>query len=238
MKNNNAKNTARSFDKMSKPASLMMVLALMFSFFAVSQADAATYLTSQMQVGSTGSQVSALQLFLAEDPSIYPEALMTGYFGSLTRAAVVRFQARYGIPQVGRVGPQTLAKINALGSLGAGGVNMGGLTTGSVMSSVAIVTTTNTTIAWATNEPTRAKLFYDTKPLVEMEASADFQEPSISGFVQNDPGFSLNHVFTINAASNTASSSNPSGPLYYFRAMSIDQNNNVTVSSAGTFRTN
>jgi hypothetical protein len=229
-------------------AASLIMLAMAFAFLASpAPTNAAIYLTQELQVGSTGAQVTALQEFLAADSSIYPQGLVTGYFGSLTRAAVMRFQARYGISQVGRVGPQTKAKINALGSLvGGGGSTSNGLTTGPIMSSIAVVTTTNTTVYWTTNELTRAKLFYNTVPLAAAEASADFQEPAISGSVLVDPAFALNHVFVLNTSSmatttvggvaTTTPSSIPAGTLFYFIAMSIDQNNNVTVSPMGSFR--
>ncbi len=57
---------------------------------------------------------------LATDPEIYPEGLITGYFGPLTRRAVKRFQKIAGIEQVGVVGPKTLSKINELLEEGAG----------------------------------------------------------------------------------------------------------------------
>jgi len=79
-------------------------------------------ITLAMQKGSTGAQVTALQQFLAEDPSLYPEGIVSGYFGSLTESAVQRFQARYGIISsgtaattgYGAVGPKTRSKINSL----------------------------------------------------------------------------------------------------------------------------
>jgi peptidoglycan hydrolase-like protein with peptidoglycan-binding domain len=66
--------------------------------------------------------VAALQQFLAEDPSLYPEGTVSGYFGALTEAAVQRFQARYGIVSsgsaattgYGAIGPKTRAKMNSL----------------------------------------------------------------------------------------------------------------------------
>jgi len=62
--------------------------------------------------GDSGVDVTKLQVYLAADADLYPEGLVTGYYGSLTTAAVKRFQAKYGIAQVGRVGPQTRAKLN------------------------------------------------------------------------------------------------------------------------------
>ncbi len=75
--------------------------------------------TTSLQKGSRGSQVSALQAYLAVEPQLYPEGLVTGYFGAATEAAIKRFQIRYGITTVGGagyglVGPKTRAKLNTL----------------------------------------------------------------------------------------------------------------------------
>ncbi len=79
---------------------------------AQQQSNIVTLLSSLSQ-GSSGQQVSALQAILAADPTIYPEGLITGYYGSLTAQAVKRFQAKHGIEQAGVVGPKTRAAINA-----------------------------------------------------------------------------------------------------------------------------
>jgi len=75
--------------------------------------------TKTLYLGVSGSDVSHLQEFLAEDPAIYPEGKVTGYFGVLTLKAVQRFQKKYGIakagdPGYGYVGPLTRAKLNSL----------------------------------------------------------------------------------------------------------------------------
>jgi len=47
-----------------------------------------------LTVGSSGDDVTALQQLLL-DEGVYPEGLITGYFGSLTKQAVIRFQEKY-----------------------------------------------------------------------------------------------------------------------------------------------
>jgi hypothetical protein len=77
-------------------------------------------LIRQLRIGMTGEDVELLQEILATDPEVYPEGLVTGYFGPLTEKAVKRFQKIAGIEQVGIVGPKTLSRINELLEEGAG----------------------------------------------------------------------------------------------------------------------
>jgi len=83
-------------------------------------------ISSNLFFGMRDSQVSCLQEFLKlQGVDVYPEGLVTGFFGSLTQQAVIRFQERYaadilapiGLARgTGIVGPQTRAKINQLKS--------------------------------------------------------------------------------------------------------------------------
>lgn len=72
-------------------------------------ANAYTF-TTFLGIGSTGGAVTALQEKLAALG--YLSAAPTGYFGSLTEAAVKQFQAAQGIEQAGYVGPATRAALN------------------------------------------------------------------------------------------------------------------------------
>ena len=76
-----------------------------------------------LKFGITNADVTKLQQFLANDSSIYPQGLVTGYFGPLTKQAVIHFQEKYAseilVPLglthgTGFVGPATLRKLNAL----------------------------------------------------------------------------------------------------------------------------
>jgi len=72
-----------------------------------------------LDIGSKGEDVGHLQTMLARDKEIYPEGLVTNYFGKLTQTAVKKFQLKYGLatetsPGYGYVGPLTRKKLNEL----------------------------------------------------------------------------------------------------------------------------
>ena len=81
-------------------------------------------LTSFLKAGTANyAEVKKLQQFLAQDQAVYPEAIVSGYYGSLTARAVTRFQEKYasdiltpiGLRRgTGSVGPATMKKINGL----------------------------------------------------------------------------------------------------------------------------
>ena len=72
------------------------------------QGTTGTYcFNTDLYQGLTSNDVRNLQIVLGVTPT-------TGYFGSITNSAVKRFQAQYGIPQTGYVGPLTRAKLNEL----------------------------------------------------------------------------------------------------------------------------
>lgn len=86
--------------------------------------------------GSSGDDVTRLQQFLAQDPAIYPEGTVSGYFGALTEAAVQRWQAKFKIVSSGNpsttgygvVGPRTAAAIAIVCSGGSyNGISGGGV---------------------------------------------------------------------------------------------------------------
>jgi peptidoglycan hydrolase-like protein with peptidoglycan-binding domain len=76
-------------------------------------------ITNNLQQGSSGNDVIILQQFLiAQDGGAADQALAnigaTGYFGSLTRAALAEFQANEGInPALGNFGAITRAYLSA-----------------------------------------------------------------------------------------------------------------------------
>ena len=64
-----------------------------------------------LTLGATGGDVAILQQFLV-NYGAYPEALVTGYFGSLTQSALQRFQSEQNIsPASGYFGPITKKRV-------------------------------------------------------------------------------------------------------------------------------
>ena len=92
------------------------------SVVEVQTSPSATFFTTTLGKGSEGSDVTKLQQYLAKDGTLYPEGLITGYYGSLTEAAVKRFQQKHNIVSsgtplstgYGTVGPKTRTTLNSL----------------------------------------------------------------------------------------------------------------------------
>lgn len=167
-----------------------------------------TTLSRQLNIGATGSDVSSLQQFLAQSPSIYPEGLVTGYYGSLTAAAVTRWQTAHGIDAVGRVGPLTLAAINAQMN---GGVSTGGndVSAPTIYPETVSTSSNSATISWTTSEGARDRVMYGTTwPFLYSTA------PSVSS-----PGFGSTANITIPGLQPHTT--------YYYVLESIDASGNI-----------
>lgn len=115
------------------PSYAITITISVIVFLVAQQSLAQDFMFSRtLRRGSSGEDVRRLQEFLknppAGGPEIYPEGLVTGYLGSLTEAAVKRFQAKYGIvfygdpvsTGYGLVGPKTRAKLNEIAFSPAG----------------------------------------------------------------------------------------------------------------------
>ena len=72
---------------------------------ALTSMTATASFTKDLTVGSSGTEVTALQKAIGVTPA-------TGYFGSVTKAAVQKFQASKGISTTGFVGQLTRAALN------------------------------------------------------------------------------------------------------------------------------
>ena len=67
-------------------------------------------LMNNLQVGSKGDDVKSLQLYLVTGGYLASN-LPTGYFGALTKAALIKFQKNHNLPQTGFCGPLTRAAL-------------------------------------------------------------------------------------------------------------------------------
>lgn len=128
---------------------------------ALAQTSALPLFTINLSLGSSGAQVIVLQQLLNRDPdtrvaSVGPGSpgYETAYFGSLTQAAVIRFQNKYasevlvpvGLSQSsGYVGLYTRTKLNALSALATN--------TGSVNAHSSTVSSPTASSAPATGNP-------------------------------------------------------------------------------------
>lgn len=170
--------------------------------------------SAQLDLGARGTEVTKLQTFLSSRPDLYPSGLVTGYYGPLTSAAVVRLQAEHGLPQVGRVGPLTIALLNSLQ----------GDTVASTLTSVNLAPSrTAAVITFATNEQTRGKVYYSTTPLVIREAAGPGFLPTISGTTSEETGMSMSHTMTITGLQPNTT--------YYVVVQSTDSYGNITVTN-------
>jgi len=68
--------------------------------------------SSTLHLNSRGSEVTALQQQLKQ-LGCYPSNLITGFFGSITRDAVIRFQKSKGLQADGIVGTNTYARLGS-----------------------------------------------------------------------------------------------------------------------------
>jgi uncharacterized protein YkwD len=65
-----------------------------------------------LKSGSTGDMVKILQAALSIDKDIYPSGLVTGFYGELTKSAVINFQTKHQLTQNGEVDNRTADKFN------------------------------------------------------------------------------------------------------------------------------
>lgn len=192
-------------------------------------ASAAT-LSRTLDLGDQGADVTSLQTFLAADTELYPSGLVTGYYGELTKAGVERYQTKRGIVSsgtpattgYGRVGPTTLATINA--EMGGGGsvpLPTGDINAPIITVNSTSVTTNSATINWTTNENATSRVLYSTS-IPFLFATA----PSVGSVT----GVGTSGMVTIpNLQSNTT---------YYYTVESVDASGNLQWSIGHSFKTN
>lgn len=185
-----------------------LILTLPFS------AEAAQ-ISQQLDPGETSPDVSTLQTFLASDSSIYPEGIVSGFYGDLTTAAVTRFQVANGLAAVGRVGPLTRDAINAkLGGTSTGGPVTYGDQAAPVLYKETVTTDSNSaTIKWSTNEAGNNRvMFGNSWPFLYATASS----------VVSSGGYSSTANVTINGLQPRTT--------YYYVVESVDGSGNQALT--------
>jgi len=91
-------------------------------------------------------EIKFLQYFLRLIPNIYPEKLVTGFYGSKTESAVKRLQAKLGIDQSGKIDNTTRTEFcNFFNELDSETVNTKSETTSSIFQSLCLAFPSNTT---------------------------------------------------------------------------------------------
>lgn len=190
-------------------------------------------LTGQLDYGQTGTNVTNLQTFLASNPSIYPQGRITGYFGPLTKSAVMNYQNAYGIAQVGIVGPQTLASINGLIAQGSG--PLGGTLASTIAPTIytpsVSVSRNGAVMNFITNEPTVTQVYYSFTPFQIAEAQVGFQKPTING------GSVTAKTSSYQTIQGTNLQNLLSNTLYYYIVEATDSSGNVSVTWPSSFVT-
>lgn len=196
--------------------------------FVLPNITLADTLYRQLDPGARGADVSSLQTFLAQDRTIYPQGLVTGYFGGLTTSAVSNFQARNGLATVGRVGPQTLAAINSqMNSGGSMGVNQ----VAPSISQVNVSTSASSaSISWYTDENASGIVYYSQNPMQITEASAGMSVNIVgaTAIANLDPRTS--HAATLSGLNANTN--------YYYVIYVKDVSGNESITTQNSFRTN
>lgn len=220
--------------KTTSSFSTMLAIGVLVSLGLSAHVYAYSTVDSQLDFGEKNADVTSLQTFFADNAAVYPSGLVTGYFGSLTRAGVIRFQSLYGIDQAGRVGPVTRDKINSLINAGGWGGVVSTDVSGPQFYSVYQNQTNNSvTFTFVTNEGTTARVVYNTNPLMFNEgASNSAGFGPLGGYsASSASGLSTSHsVMLTNLQANTT---------YYYTVIVTDAAGNVSVwGPNNTVRTN
>ena len=184
-------------------------------------------LNRQLDLKATGDDVSAVQTYLAKDSSLYPQGLVTGYFGSMTASAVSKYQTRNGLASVGRVGPQTLALLNqAMSGFGSNEMS-NGLASPAIYSTSVNTNRNGANVSWGTDQLAQGLVFYSTSPL---QATESLNSVEVSGsMMATDRTFRNSQTVSLsNLLPNTT---------YYYMIYVTNQNGGVSVTWPATFQT-
>lgn len=206
---------------------LKITMIALMAIVVLSPTAFAETLSRQLQVGSRGNDVSSLQTFLASDRTLYPQGLVTGYFGFLTKSAVANFQSRNNLAADGIVGPRTLPVLNV--QMNGGNVGSVGDIYAPTISNINLNNTTagSAIISWNTSELARSKVYYQTSFPTISEITSMGGKVSISGTPASDEALKTSQNLTMTGLQ--------SGVTYYYSIISTDANGNEEMVWPTTF---
>jgi peptidoglycan hydrolase-like protein with peptidoglycan-binding domain len=218
------------------------VLALLSSFVFITQAYAYNTIDASIDLGDSNSNVTNLQTFFKDNSTIYPEGLVTGYFGSLSRSAVQRFQSQNGIitggtaetTGYGRVGPATRSAINSLINSGgwSGSVSTSDVSGPSLFNVSRSQGANSATFSFNTNENTIARVVYNTSPVMFNEGDINSNGFGALG------GYSASSYNNMTTYHSVAIGNLQPNTLYYYTVIATDASGNISVVGPNnTFRT-
>ncbi|MDD2657859.1 MAG: fibronectin type III domain-containing protein [Candidatus Pacebacteria bacterium] len=217
-----------------------IAVLFVFTFSVGAYAAHAATIDTQLDFGSRGQEVTDLQTYLSTNINWYPSQLVTGYFGSLTQGGVQKFQTSEGIVSsgspattgYGRVGPTTMAHLNAAMNSGTPQPTASTLFTVPVLSLLSLQrNATSASFSWTTNEPTTGQVYWSTNSIQSDEATGPNQMPYISGALSSDSGSAktTEHMITLSGLQPNTT--------YHYVTRSIDASGDITITLDNTFQT-
>ena len=100
---------------MKKDGAMMDKTDSMMKKDSAMMSDHSMMMEDNLWMGSRGGSVTALQTFLESKGFLtLPAGATKGYFGSLTKSALKKYQTMLGVPSTGYFGAMTRAKHNAM----------------------------------------------------------------------------------------------------------------------------
>lgn len=118
------------------------------------------HLLGSLNKGTRSDAVAVLQTLLAKDAQIYPEGYVTGYYGTLTSVAVLRFKNKHDKPKL----------------------SVESITVPHIFGITATTTKISMTVVWKTDMPTSGKIWWGSPGPLDPERMTPI---SAAGFSKN-----------------------------------------------------
>lgn len=186
-------------------------------------ATTSTTFTKDLTLGSKGTEVSALQQFLISKGDLVISA-PTAYFGSMTQAALAKYQARVGIsPAAGYFGSKSRAYVNSLAA--------GTTTTTTTGGTVIVAPSTGLAVSLASDNPAAGSLISGAARVEVLKAA--FTAGTSGGVTLNGIKFTktgvlsdtaINNAYLIEGGKVVAQFSSISGGVISFSGLNLGVN--------------